>query len=218
MIDSALIIFARFPEEGKVKTRLAIDFGDSFAAGFYKTCAEHTFNVAMNLDEKNTTSIIFCSDKSDLEKIKNWTGDKFRVEVQHGNNLGEKMMNAFNLVFSAGFKKATIIGTDLPGISAELILQANDYLLSYDFVIGPSKDGGYYLLAMKKLRNQIFSGINWGTSGVLHATKSKISSLGCSCYLMDEKYDVDTKDSLLNWMTIETDRDNPVFQFVRKYN
>jgi uncharacterized protein len=213
--DNAIIVFTKLPIEGKVKTRLAKDTGESFAASLYKVCAEHTFNI---LSEFNTSSVqifLFYPEESEIKDIKKWAGNKFCYYTQRGNDLGDKMYNAFKLVFEEGFKKVIIIGTDLPDINHEIIEKAFSYLETRDCVLGPSNDGGYYLLGFKKKVIDLFSGINWSTDSVLEKTEEQLTQIGTTYFLLNELVDIDTKEDLENWLThFDGNENHPVKVFV----
>lgn len=213
--DNAIIVFAKLPVKGKVKTRLAKDTGVSFATSLYKVCVKHTFNV---LSEFNTSSVqifLFYPEGSEIKKIREWAGNKFSYYTQKGDNLGDKMYNAFKLIFEKGFKKVIIIGTDLPDINHEIIEEAFSYLETKDCVLGPSNDGGYYLLGFKKKTIDLFSDINWSSDSVLEKTEGKLTQIGATYFLLDEQIDIDTKEDLENWLThFDGSENHPVKAFV----
>jgi rSAM/selenodomain-associated transferase 1 len=147
----------------------------------------------------------------------NWAGSGFEYYYQEGNDLGERMSNAFNKVFTVGAKKAVIVGTDVPDVSKNLIASTFKLLDEKDFVIGPSTDGGYYLLGMKNLNSNLFSGISWSTEAVLNQTINRITKNNFSFAKLEELYDIDDERSLKLWMKeCSKDYDNPVFKFVKK--
>ena len=215
--QNALIIFARYPVLGKVKTRLASSFGKEFALGFYKECSKHLFIEIEQNQNEIFTPFLFCSEKDELNKMKGWAGSGFEYYYQEGNDLGERMENAFNKVFNLGAKKAIIIGTDVPDISNNLI--DNSFLLldEKDFVIGPSIDGGYYLLGMKNLNCDLFSGIEWSTETILDQTINRMTENNFSYTKLEHLHDIDDERSLKLWMKQHSkDYDNPVFKFVKE--
>ena len=221
MIDkskqNALIIFARYPVLSKVKTRLASSFGEEFALDFYKKCSKHLFEIIEQNQKKIFTSLLFCSEKDELNKMKTWVGSGFEFYYQEDSDLGERMSNAFKKSFALGAEKAVIIGTDVPDISIDLIIRSFDLLDKKDIVIGPSTDGGYYLLAMKKPNNNIFTGINWSTESVLDQTINRINEDNFSFAKLEQLHDIDDEHSLKLWMKeCSTDYDNSVFKFVKK--
>jgi len=202
--DQAVIIFSKYPVEGKVKTRIAKTLGNNFAVKFYKMCAEHTFRQVKKVTGKNIRTYLFYTEEAEKEKIKTWTNHKFLLMLQRGNSLGEKMLNAFRNVFEHGAIKVLIIGTDLPDISAKIINDALEDLENFDTVIGPSSDGGYYLLGMKEFYPEIFKDINWSTSEVFEKTLEQITNLDIAVKILPELSDIDTEEDLKEWLAIQS--------------
>lgn len=116
---------------------------------------------------------------------------KHNKEVQQGNELGERMQHAFSSIFQKGYDKTVIIGTDCPGLSAKIIINAFAYLQSHDLAIGPAEDGGYYLLGMKKMHRELFDGIHRSTNTVLSNTIKKAFALQITYALLPVLQDVD---------------------------
>ena len=164
MKERHLIIFVKNPVLGKVKTRLAAGIGNEKALEVYLQLMSITQTVTKNVA---CTRHVFYSDEIENDI---WDDDKFNKHVQEGIDLGERMKNAFETVFSLGAKKAVIIGSDCPQITPEIIDQAFDGLEENDVLIGPAKDGGYYLLGMKKLHPEIFENKEWSTDAVFEDT------------------------------------------------
>ncbi|MEO6549029.1 MAG: TIGR04282 family arsenosugar biosynthesis glycosyltransferase [Ferruginibacter sp.] len=187
----ALIIFAKNPEAGKVKTRLAAAIGNEAALAVYHQLLFHTVSATQYLP---LDKFVFYSDYIQQEDI--WCNKNYFKELQQGIDLGERMKNAFASVFKKGYEKVTIIGTDCPCLNAEIIVNAFAYLQYNDVVIGPAEDGGYYLLAMDKLHQQLFEGIEWSTGNVLNATISKCDALQLKHYLLPILNDVDEEKDL----------------------
>lgn len=184
---TALIIFVRKPELGKVKTRLAAQVGDEKALEIYKKLLAHTISIAK---KSNAEIFIFSTDISD----DNWNG--FNLEKQIDGNLGEKMSNAFQTLFENKYSEVIIIGSDCPALTEVHINKAAELLDSSDLVIGPAKDGGYYLLGMKNYHPEIFENKNWSTSTILKETIDSAVSLGLKYNLLEELTDVDQKEDL----------------------
>ncbi len=195
----AVIVFSKYPEEGKVKTRIANTLGNEFALTFHKECTEHTLIEVLKINSAEVFFYLFFTENKDREKIKSWTDSKFLLELQEGIDLGEKMLNAFKKVISSGSEKTIIIGTDIPDISADILNQAFNALDESDIVIGPSSDGGYYLIGMKKLYIELFSNINWSTNSVLTQTLKIIDDLKLSYFTLTELIDIDTEEALITW-------------------
>lgn len=188
---NALIIFTRNPELGKCKTRLAKSIGDENALEVYKFLLDHTAKISEGV---KADRYLFYSDKIIKEDI--WDINTFRKKLQRGNNLGERMLNAFSELFDMGYDKVLIIGSDIYDLSTQDIEDAFTSLENRDFVIGPAKDGGYYLLGMKFLKPELFSNKNWGTDSVLAETLKDLETE--SIILMPEKNDVDVIEDIEN--------------------
>ncbi len=198
-VKKALIIFCKYPLKGKVKTRLAVSLGHDFAINFYRKCAGRIFSEASKLQENGVDVYIFYDTGDNPALVKEWVDKDFIFYRQRGNTLGEKMYNAFKKVFETGKKQAIIIGTDVPDLSSALLKKAFAWLDKIDFVIGPSIDGGYYLLGMKRLVGQIFSGITWSADSVFDKTIQKIDELKSTAEVLPLLYDIDTEKDYNNW-------------------
>jgi len=190
----SLIVFVRYPVMGKVKTRLAATIGNSKATKVYKTVAENIINEIKKIP--NCNKYIFYSVEEEKLLVKKWLGKGFYYAHQEGNDLGERMKNAFRMVFGHGAEKAIIVGTDIPEITAENISGAIKSLENSETVIGPSNDGGYYLLGMKKFHPQLFENIEYSTNTVFKETKEKITSIGISNSVLNVLNDIDVEDDL----------------------
>ena len=196
--NNSIIVFIRYPRNGQVKTRLAETTSREFAVKFYKSCAENLVKNVKKISSINR--FVFYSDKNEKKEIINWLGTKLFFAPQEGDTLGRRMKNAFEKILSTGAQKVIIIGTDIPDLSKEIIVDAFDKLNSYDVVIGPSKDGGYYLLGMKKMNSQLFEGIEYSTPEVLSVTILKIKELKLAYHLLPELMDIDTEENLITWL------------------
>ncbi|WP_372920644.1 TIGR04282 family arsenosugar biosynthesis glycosyltransferase [Salegentibacter sp.] len=163
--EELLIIFARNPEKGKVKTRLAKDIGEKAALDIYKFLLNH---IATITKEISVDKIVYYTESFPQQDI--FDGEIFKKKFQKGNDLGEKMEHAFRDAFAKGYKRVIIIGTDLPDLAKEDLDDAFLRLHKHDVVIGPAKDGGYYLLGMKSLNSKVFKNKVWSTSSVLKNT------------------------------------------------
>lgn len=190
-----LLIFTRNPKLGKVKTRLAKTIGDEAALDVYKHLLNHTKQVTKNL---SCDKAVYYSVKVRENDI--WDATTYQKHLQNGNDLGIRMLNAFQQAFSTGYEKVVIIGSDLPDLTSEHINEAFEKLNSNDVVMGPAEDGGYYLLGMKKLHANIFQNKNWGTSTVRKDTLNDLQNE--SVFLLETLNDVDVFDDIKN---------NPVF-------
>lgn len=186
---NALIIFTRNPELGKCKTRLAATIGDEAALEIYKFLIAHTVEITTGV---HADKFVFYSVKR--RAYDSWNEEIFRKKVQHGDDLGIRMENAFNEVFALGYERAIIIGSDMYDMTSEDINEAFRKLASNNFVLGPAMDGGYYLLGMKTMRAEIFRNKRWGSETVQKETLKDLKNE--SVALLNEKNDVDYYDDI----------------------
>jgi len=150
---TALLLFVRYPEEGRVKSRLARSLGDEAAARFYRRCARNLAGQSRRLGRKARRYLCY-SEEADLERLWRWLGPGFRYRPQIGDGLGRRMENAFGTAFAEGAGRVIILASDTPDLTAEIIKGAIAALGESDTVIGPCHDGGYYLLGMKELHRR----------------------------------------------------------------
>lgn len=186
MNENALILFVRNPLLGKVKTRLAKDIGNENALAIYKELLMHTHHVSINT---SCDKYIFYEDFINTNDI--WENENYKKYLQHGNSLGERMKNAFEILFFNNHKRVVIIGSDCIELTAEILEKSFEKLKHNDVVIGPAKDGGYYLLGMNYLVSEAFTEKNWSTPEVLQKTISDINKINVHHYLLEELSDVD---------------------------
>lgn len=191
MSDNLIIIFTRNPELGKVKTRLAQAIGNEAALNIYKFLLEHTEKTIRTID---CDKAIYYSEKVRYEDL--WDNAIFEKYLQQGTDLGDRMLNAFQSGFHNGYKKLIIVGSDLPDLSMAHINTAIKKLNDYDVVIGPAKDGGYYLLGLNTLLPQLFQNKAWGTSSVLSDTLADLTNE--TVFLLEELNDIDTLEDIEN--------------------
>ncbi|MCF8273613.1 MAG: TIGR04282 family arsenosugar biosynthesis glycosyltransferase [Flavobacteriaceae bacterium] len=186
---NALIIFTRNPELGACKTRLANTIGNEAALEIYKHLIKHT---AKTSEKANADKYVFYSENITKEDF--WNPEIFRKKLQYGNDLGARMENAFSELFQLGYEKIIIIGSDLLDLTTQHIDEAFILLNEYDIVIGPAKDGGYYLLGIKTHHGPIFKNKDWGTSSVLKDTINDIQN--CTFSLLEALNDIDTFEDI----------------------
>lgn len=186
--SEALLIFVKNPRLGRVKTRIACELGDEQALEIYRYLLRRTREATENLP---CQKFLFYSDF--VEANDDWSDSAFAKRVQAGADLGERMADAFRRVFAdAGVSRAVIIGSDCPDLTADLLTQAFSALETHDFVVGPARDGGYYLLGMKQLEERVFHNKRWSTPTVLADTLDDLRRLGKSFHLLPVLSDVDT--------------------------
>jgi hypothetical protein len=193
-MKDALIIFARLPRAGEVKTRLGSIVGMGKAALIYAELARHAFELGREMRAKGISVYLYYDPLGDLDSVKKWVGAPFRYMPQQGKTLGERMFRAFAQTFNEGASRSVIIGTDVPELDDAIVANAYEQLRRYDVVIGPSTDGGYYLLGMHAPVKSLFDGIAWSTSTVLRDTLTRAEHLRLSVAQLEPLADIDHHD------------------------
>ncbi len=186
-----LLIFVRNPELGKVKTRLASSIGEEAALYVYRQLIHCT-----QVNTQNIQADKFVYYDSYIPENDTWNDTVYSKHFQQGNDLGERMHNAFNDGFSQGYSSIVIIGSDCAGLSEAMVTKAFDALQTNDFVIGPASDGGYYLLGMRSLYPDLFINKMWSTDTVYQDTLRDIQARKSSLYVLPKLTDIDTEDDL----------------------
>ena len=189
MSKNLLIVFVKNIVLGKVKTRLAKTIGDVGAFNIYSELVAITENASQEVD---VDKHIYFSDAIIPSK---WVNEK--KFVQDGNNLGEKMQNAFQQGFDNEYENIILIGSDLPNISKEIIETGFEKLQQNDVVFGPAEDGGYYLIGMSKMNTSIFENKPWSQSDLLAVTLQELEAQNQSVGLIETLNDIDTFEDLI---------------------
>jgi len=193
-LERILIIFVKYPEPGCVKTRLAHSIGKDKAAFLYRMFVELLLRRTNNMSSER---FIFYTPAEKREKLSSWLGGGSKLFPQRGDNLGQRMSNAVRFAFAKGAREIVIVGTDIPLLDKEVVLTAFKKLENHQCVIGPSLDGGYYLLGLSHFEGKIFQNINWGTDKVLNQTLGAVKRLGLTYSLLEERFDVDDIEDLV---------------------
>ncbi|MCB9236035.1 MAG: TIGR04282 family arsenosugar biosynthesis glycosyltransferase [Bacteroidia bacterium] len=191
MTERLLMIFVKNPELGKVKTRLARTLGEEKALQVYRFLLDHTREVAREVGVDRAVFYSSFADEND-----SWGEEFFQKYVQEGDDLGERMENAFAKAFAMGYKSVVIIGSDCLELSSQHLNDAFAALIDHDTVVGPARDGGYYLLGMNKIHPEFFLDKQWSTDSVLPNTLRNILELKLSHVLLAELSDVDFEEDL----------------------
>ena len=189
--QSLLIIFYRNPQLGKVKTRLAATLGPGKTLEVFKALAAHTRTIAEMLTCDKTVYYSEAIENSDL-----WPGENFMKRLQQGEDLGKRMQNAFREAFKEKYNSVCIIGTDCAELTFEIITKAFQALDTADAVIGPARDGGYYLLGMKQMLPAVFENKRWSTESVLADTLHDFQLAGLKAVSLPVLRDVDREEDL----------------------
>ncbi|KAB1067558.1 glycosyltransferase [Tamlana haliotis] len=188
MNKELVIVFVKNIQLGKVKTRLAKTVGDEKALKVYKALLEITENVTQNLD---SDVCIHFSESIDETLWKNT--DK---TIQQGENLGDRMKNAFKTSFEKGYERIVLIGSDLPSLTTKHLNTAFNKLQNHEVVFGPAEDGGYYLVGLSKMHDFIFENKPWSETHLLKTTLNEIKSQKATYDVLETLNDIDTIEDL----------------------
>jgi len=190
-MDLLLMVFVRNAVLGKVKTRLAATMGEQKALEIYLSLLHYTRHISREISAQK---VVYYSDKVEENDV--WFKEGFQQKLQSGIDLGERMKNAFQEQFDAGFSKIIIVGSDCLELTSTIIENAFSILDSKDVVLGPAADGGYYLLGMKKTHPSFFENKLWGSSTVMAATLQNIKDEKLSFELLPILNDIDEEKDL----------------------
>jgi uncharacterized protein len=205
MKDKGIILFLKYPEAGKVKTRIGAELGNDFTVILYRKFVSDILKKLLSL---GTDILVYFTPEEKQKEIIDWLGYSLPVFPQSGNNVGERMSNAFREQFKAGYRRLILIGSDIPHIPSEYLLKALDSLESHSPeldspekerpVIGPASDGGYYLIGFdyKNFLPSVFEGINWSTDSVFNETLKVFEKYGLTPSVLPVLSDIDTADDL----------------------
>ncbi len=193
--ECLLNIFTKAPVPGKVKTRLIPTLGEDDAAKLYQSLLNRTLETAKQAGIANVQ--LWCTPTIEHSYLKA-CADRFSVglRLQEGNDLGERMYFAVEDSLNRG-NYVLIIGADCPELSADdLHLAYRKLRQKHDIVLGPAEDGGYYLIGVKSVRNELFTDIQWGSSKVLSTTRDRLKKMDLSSFELCERWDVDRPEDL----------------------
>jgi rSAM/selenodomain-associated transferase 1 len=194
-MKKGLIVFAREPLPGAVKTRLAASIGDRAATELYENMLQDVLKTGRQLSDVEIVVYWACEEESLL-----LLADKFRCSsrLQSPGDLGQRMQAAFEELFANGCELCCIIGSDAPDLPLSYIQEAYQLLAAQqtDIVFGPSRDGGYYLLGLRQVWAQLFMNIPWSSAAVLEQSLAAALDSGLTAALLPEWQDIDTLEDL----------------------
>jgi uncharacterized protein len=190
--DNALILFARDPILGKVKTRLSPFLEEDVILKLYSCFLQDSLDNIRQVE--NVDRFVGVAPSNESGFFTGRLGSDFHIFVQEGENLGDKMRKAIQDRFAEGYERVVIIGSDSPSLPSSYIYRAVGS--DKDMVLGPSTDGGYYLIGMRGKVVEIFKDVTWGTETVLQETCEHLEQNGASLELLPVWYDVDTPEDL----------------------
>ncbi len=193
--DICILLFVKYPEEGRVKRRLSPELDGSVAAEVYRNFVA---DLLIRLEAMDASLCICFSPSRYKERFIKWLGPDYSYMPQVGMDLGERMRSAFIHAFGAGFDKAVLMGSDSPDLPGDILSEALSSLEDSGAVIGPAVDGGYYLIGFRKddFVPGVFTGIEWSTGSVFRETWDIMARSARKVHLLPEWRDVDTYDDL----------------------
>lgn len=212
-----LMIFARYPEAGKAKTRLIPALGAQGAADLQWRMNHHTLNAARRWRCRAGREVQVRFTGGDLERMHHGFGADLTCVDQGEGDLGPRLRRAFDEARQTGADAAVAIGTDCPTLDEATVQRAFDALAEHDVVLGPASDGGYYLIGMRRPHPELFEGIDWGGERVLAQTRDRLERLGLRTAMLPVRDDVDEPGDLHVWEHAEhaaAARVGPVYSLI----
>jgi rSAM/selenodomain-associated transferase 1 len=224
-----LLIFLKLPTPGQVKTRLAASLGAEAASAIYRACAELTLE---RLGVWRASSTLYVDPGTNagwsgaaghvlaapaalararawvgsdwtLARVRAWVGPGWTLALQEGRTLGERLAQATAAAFAGGARRVIVIGTDSPWLSAQDLQRACDALSQAEVALGPTEDGGYYLIGLARPSPMLFDGISWSGPRVCAETLQRAKRAGLRVHLLPKGYDVDHPEDVQRWLAHE---------------
>lgn len=195
-VQEQLIIFTRYPEAGKAKTRLIPALGEVGAAELHRRLTEATIAEARQLQIVRSVSICVYFAGGTIAQMQDWLGHDLEYHPQHSGDLGARLTHAFQTAFDSGAKSAIAIGTDCPDLTSEVLTLAFSKLENHYLVIGAATDGGYYLIGLSEFVPSVFQNITWSTEVVFQQTLEIAKQLKLSIAFLPTLSDVDRPEDL----------------------
>ncbi|MCA1765588.1 MAG: TIGR04282 family arsenosugar biosynthesis glycosyltransferase [Desulfobulbaceae bacterium] len=191
-----LILFTRYPEAGRVKTRLIPALGPKGAAALQARMTEDTLRTAEAAAAENDLDLEIRHSGSDTGQMATWLGPHHSYRGQGSGDLGDKMARAFAGAFQDHYHQVMIIGADCPALTARTLADGFAGLRGHELVLGPAADGGYYLIGLSRHCPELFAGQPWGSNTLLSATIAVARKLDLTFHLLEELADVDRPEDL----------------------
>ena len=193
--DALILFFVKYPEPGEVKTRLTATIGPDTAAELY---GNFVLDLLIRLRATRLPFRICFYPEQKRELLMGWLGDGYEYSPQRGADLGERMATAFLDAFAGGHRRVVLMGSDFPDLPQSFLEESLGALNTHDSVIGPTMDGGYYLIGFRAetFFHQVFEGMDWGTEGVFRQTLSILKDHRKRVYVLPVWNDIDTVEDL----------------------
>jgi len=209
-----IILFAKYPARGKVKTRLTPFLNKTQTLELYVSMLADTTGM---LEKSGPDILVYCYPAGSVKAFRKFYGKGMDCRSQSGKGLGERMKNAFLNTFGSGYSRAVLVGCDIPGLSGRIIRAAFRGLKNKGITIGPAVDGGYYLIGFDRdsFLADIFTEIHWGSSSVFADTLKIIKENSRKAVILPELRDLDTIKDLV-FFAGHKSRNSRVFQLIRR--
>lgn len=191
-----VIAFAKYPTPGSVKTRLAAEVGDVQAAMIYRRLAERCCRQLNKLQASGTADVVICGKGATMATFRSWLPGARHYRPQPPGDLTHILQAAFEKAYRGGARRVAAVGTDSPGLTADMINKALGELRQADVAIVPNTDGGYALIATNSYQPKLFEDIDWSTPAVLKQTRKLAAELGLRVSELPAIPDIDTADDL----------------------
>lgn len=194
--SEALILFSRLPIGSETKTRLSPLLDERQREALHRSFWADAFATALELRDQ-ADLFLYWTGSGRPEAYSDLIPSAFEFHEQWGRTLGDRMLAAARDAFEAGYERAAIVGTDIPHMRPDSLRRAFDLLAGADVVLGPTPDGGYWLIGLKRAIPELFDiSAPWGSGSVRLGTLERVRSLGCTCAETDSYRDLDTPDDL----------------------
>ncbi|MCG6916020.1 MAG: TIGR04283 family arsenosugar biosynthesis glycosyltransferase [Deltaproteobacteria bacterium] len=194
-----LILFTRYPEPGKTKTRLIPGLGPQGAADLQKRMTEHVMARTSSFISERRVDMEVRYEGGNRGMMEKWLGSHITYRSQGRGGLGTRMAQAFSQAFNQGKNRVVLIGSDCPGINEATVRAAFDLLGQFDLVLGPANDGGYYLIGLRQEETRLFDDVPWGTAAVIARTLESANQLGLRWVKVEPLDDVDRAKDIEVW-------------------
>ncbi|CAN5307973.1 TIGR04282 family arsenosugar biosynthesis glycosyltransferase [soil metagenome] len=215
-MKSTIIIMAKVPRAGNVKTRLQPYLSPAQCVALSEAFLEDAINKAQS---RTNDLIIAFSPSSERDYFTKFENKKFTLVAQTGKNLGGKMFNAFQFAFEHDSDAVVMIGTDSPTFPSEFIDSAFENLQNSDAVLGESENGGFYLIGLRTLRKEIFADVEWSSAKTFEQTTQNIKNIELKLFRLPIWFDVDVPEDLFklrNDLTENSDIAPKTFHWLKK--
>ncbi len=174
--------------------------GSLGAADLQRQMTEYTLSQAQALQNSISIEVRFAG--GNLQLMQEWLGDSLLYQCQGEGDLGDRMARSLVESFQKNAAQVIIIGTDCPDANSQILAQASAQLQTFDLVLGPALDGGYYLIGLRRFIPELFININWGTAQVFQQTVDVAKKLNISYVCLPALSDIDRPEDLLIWERI----------------